>query len=56
MNTIIKSFIGPRFDLGYPEHNPTFRQLPNREIEVRKYGEAHPGVETPIGTRSAPAE
>lgn len=52
--TIIKSFLGPRFDLGYPEHYPTFRQLPTGEIEVRKYGQAKPGVEAPIGTHAAP--
>jgi hypothetical protein len=50
---ILESFKGPRFDLGYPEHYPSFRELPSGEIEVVPYAE--PPAATPAATSSRPA-
>jgi hypothetical protein len=53
---IQEGFKGPRFDRGYPELYPSFRQLPRGEIVVSGYGKPPEGVRVPVGTRSQPAE
>jgi hypothetical protein len=47
MPVIRDSFKGPRFDSGYPELYPTFRQLDSGEVVVRGYTEAPDGVTLP---------
>src|SRR5262249_8277001 len=44
---LIDQFKGPRFDLGYPELYPTFRELESGEIVVRAYQKPPAGVEIP---------
>jgi hypothetical protein len=53
--TIIVNFKGPRFDLGYAELYPTFRQLPTGEIAIRSYANT-PGDPVPVTSHSQPAE
>ncbi|HEX2676846.1 MAG TPA: hypothetical protein VHM19_09405, partial [Polyangiales bacterium] len=53
---VIESFKGPRFDLGYPEMYPTFRQLETGEIAIRSYAQPPAGVAIPVGGSALPAE
>jgi hypothetical protein len=53
---VYESFKGPRFDQGFPELYPTFRQLPSGEIAIREYGKPPEGVVIPVGSSSLPAE
>jgi hypothetical protein len=53
--TILLNFKGPRFDQGYSELYPTFRQKPTGEIEIRTYPTPR-FSRVPVGTRSQPAE
>ena len=50
---MIENFKGPRFDLGYPELYPRFKELETGEIVVGGYAEPPPGVPLP-GTPSTP--
>ena len=52
---VMDSFKGPRFDRGFPELYPTFRQLPSGEIAIRDYA-SPPGTPVTIGSTSLPAE
>ncbi len=48
-------FKGPRFDQGYPELYPSFRQLDSGEVVVRAYAKSPTRSEGPI-SHSVPAE
>src|SRR5262249_47800618 len=48
-------FKGPRFDQGYPELIPSFRQLDSGEIVVRAYAKSPTRSEVPV-SHSVPAE
>jgi hypothetical protein len=52
---LLKEFRGPRFDKGYPELYPTFKELPSGAIAVLEYAKPPAGVTVPIRTR-APAD
>jgi hypothetical protein len=54
--TILLNFKGPRFDQGYPELYPTFKQLPSGEIAIREYATPPAGGQLPAGPSSQPAE
>jgi hypothetical protein len=53
---LLEHFKGPRFDLGYPELYPSFRQLESGEIVVRAYAEPPAGVQLPATPSSVAAE
>ena len=50
------SFKGPKFDQGYPELYPTFRQLDSGEVVVAAYKKAPEPVALPPGHGAMPAE
>jgi hypothetical protein len=52
MPTIRDNFKGPRFDQGYPELYPTFRQLDSGEVIIKAFPPPPEGVELP-GTKGA---
>ncbi len=56
MPAIRRGFKGPRFDRGYPELYPSFRQLESGEVQIREYAKAPEGVTLPASTRSVAAE
>jgi hypothetical protein len=41
-------FKGARFDLGYPEMYPSFREMPSGEVIVGGYAKPPPGVPVPV--------
>jgi hypothetical protein len=41
MNPIREGFQGPRFDQGYPERHPRFKQLDTGEVMLASYGDEH---------------
>jgi hypothetical protein len=53
--TLRDSFIGPLFNLGYPELYPTFEELPSGEVVVAALGTVT--AETPLASdiKSLPA-
>jgi hypothetical protein len=50
------AFQGSRFDSGYPELYPTFRQLDSGEVVLRAYREPPPGMELPVTPAAASSE
>jgi len=56
VQTLRERFQGPRFARGYPELYPTFRELPNGEIECVRYGAL--SADTPVASdiKSLPHE
>jgi len=56
MPVIRDSFKGPRFDSGYPELYPSFRQLDSGEVVVRAHAPRPSGVRLPGTPEGAPAE
>jgi hypothetical protein len=44
---LIQNFKGPRFDRGYPELYPTFKELETGEIVVKAYPDPPPGQPLP---------
>ena len=55
MPYVRNSFKGPRFDQGYPELYPSFRQLDTGEVVVRAYAKPAASVHPPVSD-SVPAE
>jgi hypothetical protein len=50
-------FRGPRFDQGFPELYPSFRELDSGEVVVRSYAKPEPAlVDVPLPENVAPAE
>jgi hypothetical protein len=56
MPQIRDSFIGPRFDQGYPELYPSFQQLASGEVVLRAYKQPPEGVQIPVTASTAAAE
>jgi hypothetical protein len=54
--TALENFIGPRYDRGYPELYPKFRELPTGEIMVAGYTKPPPGVPVEVAPSTLPAE
>jgi len=54
--TALENFRGPRFDRGYPELYPIFRELPSGEIVVSRYAKPPPGVPIEVSASTLPAE
>jgi hypothetical protein len=55
MPTLRDKFQGPRFDSGYPELYPSFKQLDTGEVVVRDYQKPRPGVTLPLAEETAAA-
>jgi hypothetical protein len=53
MPVIRDSFLGPRFDKGYPELYPTFKQLDSGEVVVDEHKNPPEGVVLPASTQAA---
>jgi hypothetical protein len=49
---LVDQFKGPRFDRGYPELYPSFRELPSGEIVIREYPKPPAGVAVPVAQSS----
>ncbi|MFI5307886.1 MAG: lipase maturation factor family protein [Polyangiales bacterium] len=56
MPDVRDSFMGPRFDLGYPELYPSFEELPSGEVAVRTHKKPPEGVHVPLQAETAAAE
>ena len=52
----IENFKGPRFDLGYPELYPAFRELPSGEIVIGAYRKPPADREAAPAATTSPAE
>ena len=52
----IENFKGPRFDLGYPELYPAFRELPSGEIVIGAYRKPPADREIAVTASTLPAE
>jgi hypothetical protein len=54
--TLRECYLGPEFDRGYPELYPEFRELPNGELEVARYGTPPSAAVMAADLKSLPGE